>query len=58
MCGRYTLKTPTEAIARQFQFLAGLELPSRFNIALTQLAPGVRLACEARTREAVTNRWR
>jgi len=57
MCGRYTLKTPAEAIARQFQLLAGLELPPRFNVAPTQMAPIVRIAGEAGAREMVPMRW-
>lgn len=43
MCGRYSLTTPPEAMARLFRITAPLpNLPPRYNIAPTQDAPVVR----------------
>jgi putative SOS response-associated peptidase YedK len=46
MCGRFTLKTPAEAVARQFGLVAGeqlrLEFVPRFNIAPTQNTLAIR----------------
>jgi len=56
MCGRYSLTTPPEAMARVFRTTGPLpNLPPRYNIAPTQQAPVVRAAPEAR--ELALLRW-
>ena len=59
MCGRYSLTTPAEAMQRLFSFLGPLpNLPARYNIAPTQMAPVVRArAAQPGTRELVSLRW-
>lgn len=56
MCGRYTLKTPPEAIASHFAVAEFSELRTRFNIAPTQLAPAV-LCMESGRRSMAMLRW-
>ena len=55
MCGRFTLATPADQIAAQFQLVAVPELAPRYNIAPTQQVAAVR-AAEA-GRELVLLRW-
>ncbi len=56
MCGRYSLTTPPQALAKTFAVLGALpNLAPRYNIAPTQSAPVVRLG-EA-GRELVAMRW-
>ena len=57
MCGRYSLTTPAEAMARLFRVGAPLpNFPPRYNIAPSQDAPIVRLDAEG-GRELVLLRW-
>jgi putative SOS response-associated peptidase YedK len=57
MCGRYSLTTPPEAVARVFAVAGPLpNYPPRYNIAPTQQAPVVRLNAEG-ARELVLLRW-
>lgn len=44
MCGRFTLRTPTNVIVQQFRVQTDLQLPLRFNIAPTQTVATVRAA--------------
>ena len=45
MCGRFTLRTPLTALAKQFQFeLDFADSGPRYNIAPTQDVPAVRIA--------------
>jgi putative SOS response-associated peptidase YedK len=46
MCGRYTLATAPEALARIFELDDPPELPARYNIAPTQQVPAVRLVVD------------
>lgn len=57
MCGRYSLTTPAEALRRLFKFEGLLNLPARYNIAPTQMAPVVRRKAGATSRELVLLRW-
>ena len=57
MCGRYTLSTPGDEIARVFGLSEGLELEPRFNIAPTQQAPIVREERRTGRRVAAMCRW-
>jgi putative SOS response-associated peptidase YedK len=43
MCGRFTLRTSADAIARQFALLAAPAFVARFNIAPTQPVPVIRM---------------
>ena len=57
MCGRYSLTTPAEAMARLFRVTMPLpNFPPRYNIAPTQDAPVVRAAAEG-AREFALLRW-
>lgn len=57
MCGRYSLTTPAEAMARLFRVTLPLpNFPPRYNIAPTQDAPVVRISAE-RKRELALLRW-
>jgi putative SOS response-associated peptidase YedK len=56
MCGRFTLHTEKELLARRFRVdLDGVELAPRYNVAPTQPVPGIRLRDGAR--EARAMRW-
>ena len=57
MCGRYSLTTPVEAIARLFALDSRANLPPRYNIAPTQDVPIVRLDKAGQARELVQVRW-
>ncbi len=57
MCGRYSLTTPPEAMRRLFGLEATPNLPPRYNIAPTQLAPVVRLVPGAGKRTLTQLRW-
>jgi putative SOS response-associated peptidase YedK len=57
MCGRYSLTTPPEAMARVFRTTGPLpNLPPRYNIAPTQDSAVVRLAADG-ARELALLRW-
>lgn len=55
MCGRFTLATPTEQVAQQFQIVELPELAPRYNIAPTQQVAVVRAG--ANGRELAMLRW-
>jgi len=58
MCGRYSITTPVEALARLFRFGGPLpNLPPRYNVAPTQQVPIVRRAPANGERELVQVRW-
>jgi putative SOS response-associated peptidase YedK len=58
MCGRYSLTSPPEAMARLFGFTGPLpNWPARYNIAPTQLVPAIRAAKRKGERELVLLRW-
>lgn len=57
MCGRYTLSSPGDEIARVFGLAETIELMPRFNIAPTQLAPIVRRDNTGEARRATLCRW-
>jgi putative SOS response-associated peptidase YedK len=48
MCGRYTLRTSGERLARHFRLQRAPELPFRYNIAPTQPVPAIRQTAEGR----------
>jgi len=56
VCGRYSLTSPPEAVRRLFRLDATPNLPPRYNIAPTELAPVVRLAPEGGP-ELANLRW-
>ncbi len=56
MCGRFTLRTPTPVLMKEFQLAAAPEMRLRFNIAPTQDVAVVRQDAEHR-REMVCMRW-
>jgi putative SOS response-associated peptidase YedK len=51
MCGRYTLKTDSAAVAQQFELAAPPQIEARYNIAPTQAIPVVRETEAGRTLE-------
>ncbi len=55
MCGRFTLATPADQIAAQFQLVEAPELAPRYNIAPTQQVAAVRASDSGR--ELVLLRW-
>jgi putative SOS response-associated peptidase YedK len=57
MCGRFTLKTPREVVAKQFGVEIDEELESRFNIAPTQTIAAIRPAVGGEGREFVLLKW-
>ena len=58
MCGRYSITTPVEALARLFRFSGPLpNLPPRYNVAPTQQVPIVRRASANGERELLQVRW-
>jgi len=56
MCGRFTLRTPTNVLVQQFLFDTAPELSPRYNIAPTQEVAAVRLD-EDRQRELAMLHW-
>jgi putative SOS response-associated peptidase YedK len=56
MCGRFTLKTPTETVASLFPEIAFPKLTPRYNIAPTQMVQCVRYSRQG-TGEVVPLRW-
>ncbi len=58
MCGRYSITTPVEALARLFRFSGPLpNLRPRYNVAPTQQVPIVRRAQDDGEREVAQVRW-
>lgn len=57
MCGRFTLITPAEALAEQFQLFEIPSLAPRYNIAPTQPVAAVRRVPGDGQRELVLLRW-
>lgn len=57
MCGRFTLFSSEESLARAFGIGGVPELPRRYNIAPTQPVAVVRVAPERRERELALLRW-
>jgi putative SOS response-associated peptidase YedK len=57
MCGRYTLQTPSPALADLFQLPLFPDQPPRYNIAPTQPVAIVRRASSGDGREAALLRW-
>jgi putative SOS response-associated peptidase YedK len=57
MCGRFTLITPAEVIAEQFQLAEVPSLSPRYNVAPTQPVAAVRHASGNGRRELVLLRW-
>lgn len=57
MCGRFTLKTPREVIAKQFGVEIDEELAPRFNVAPTQTVAAVRASRGGKGREFVYLNW-
>ena len=57
MCGRYTLKTPIEAVADQFQFEELAEAKPRYNIAPSQQVACVRVLPGLTRRVGAMLRW-
>jgi putative SOS response-associated peptidase YedK len=55
MCGRFTLRTPAERVAREFQLEEVAEIEARYNIAPTQNILAVRHSPDGR--EAVWLKW-
>ncbi|HEX4953865.1 MAG TPA: SOS response-associated peptidase [Thermoanaerobaculia bacterium] len=56
MCGRYTLATPGDVIAQQFELAATPSLAPRYNVAPTQEVPAVR-AAKGGGRELAMMKW-
>lgn len=57
MCGRYTLKSPREAIVQKFGVAPQFLLSARFNIAPGQAVPVVRANTVTHQRELVLLKW-
>jgi putative SOS response-associated peptidase YedK len=57
MCGRFSLATPPDVLARQFELAELPELPPRYNIAPTQPVAVVRASSGPAPREMVLMRW-
>jgi putative SOS response-associated peptidase YedK len=57
MCGRFTLRTPTQAIVEAFDLAGAPELPPRYNIAPTQPAAAIRLDPQQKNRQWSLLRW-
>ncbi|MSO74677.1 MAG: SOS response-associated peptidase [Alphaproteobacteria bacterium] len=57
MCGRYSLTSPPEAMKRLFDLETTPNLPPRYNIAPTQIAPVVRHSQGTTKRELAQLRW-
>ena len=57
MCGRYSLKTPADTLAKHFRLAKAPSLSSRFNIAPSQPIAIVRIHVPQENRECVMVRW-
>ena len=57
MCGRFTLRTPTQEIVKAFGLLDTPDLKPRYNIAPTQQIAAMRLDPESGTRKLSMFRW-
>jgi putative SOS response-associated peptidase YedK len=57
MCGRFTLTTPAQTLAVQFDLAEVPALEPRYNVAPTQPVAAVRIASEGEERELVLMRW-
>ncbi len=57
MCGRYSLKTPADALAGHFQLTKSPPLSPRYNIAPSQPIAIVRIHAPTARRECVLVRW-
>ncbi len=57
MCGRYSLKTLTDALAEHFQLTTSPSLPPRYNIAPSQPIAIIRVHASRENRECVLARW-
>jgi putative SOS response-associated peptidase YedK len=57
MCGRFTLTTPAQTLAVQFDLAQVPALEPRYNIAPTQPVAAVRVGSESKERELVLMRW-
>src|SRR2546430_206286 len=57
MCGRFSLKTPVERLAEQFQFPQIIPLNPRYNIAPPQSLAVVRLLPDDSDRRPAMLRW-
>ena len=57
MCGRYSLKTPADTLAKHFQLTKPPSVSPRFNIAPSQPIAIVRIHVPQKDRECVQVRW-
>ena len=57
MCGRFTLRTPTPVLLRQFRVETAPTLIARYNIAPTQEVAAIRISPESGEREMSMLRW-
>ncbi len=57
MCGRYSLTTPADTLAKHFQLTKSPSLSPRFNIAPSQPIAVVRISAPRHERECVQVRW-
>jgi putative SOS response-associated peptidase YedK len=57
MCGRFTLRTPSQVLVEQFQLASVPELKPRYNIAPTQPVPVVRQATPHGAQQLCLLRW-
>jgi putative SOS response-associated peptidase YedK len=57
MCGRFTLRTPTNEIVKAFGLTDAPDLQPRYNIAPTQQVVAIRLDPETGTRQLSMYRW-
>ncbi len=57
MCGRFTLTTPAQTLAVQFDLADIIDLEPRYNIAPTQPVATVRIRSESKERELVLMHW-
>ena len=57
MCGRFTLRTPTNLLVQQFLLDSAPELPPRYNIAPTQDVAVVRRTHDLPERNLVLLKW-
>jgi putative SOS response-associated peptidase YedK len=57
MCGRFTLTTPAQTLAVQFDLAEVPDLEPRYNIAPTQPVAAVRAGYESKERELVFMHW-
>src|SRR4051794_33184396 len=57
MCGRFTLRTSSQAVVEAFDLFEPAELTPRYNVAPTQLIPTVQLAPQHGRRQLQFRRW-